>query len=68
MLPQYIISTYKSYQDCLNDKPSTLCAVTAYSLSRAISLAKDEKHFVEDEEEVFLIRRQKKINAIGEDD
>jgi hypothetical protein len=64
MLPQYIISTYKNYQDCLNDKPSTLCAVTAYSLSRAISLAQDEKSFDEEFEEVFLIRRQKKIEPI----
>ncbi len=64
MLPQYIISTYKSYDDCMQDKPSTLCAVTAYSLSRAISLAQEEKHFVEEEEEIFLIRRQKRITNI----
>ena len=61
MLPQYIISTYKNYDDCVQDKPSTLCVVTAYSLSRAISLAQEEKHFVEEEEEIFLIRRQKRI-------
>lgn len=64
MLPQYIISTYKSYDDCMQDKPSTLCAVTAYSLSRALSLAEEEKHFVEEEEEIFLIRRQKRITTI----
>lgn len=68
MLPQYIIATYKNYDDCMKDKPSTLCAITAYSLSRAISLAEAEKHFVEEEEGIFLIRRQKSITTSHKDD
>lgn len=63
MLPQYIIVTYRTFDDCLKDKPSSLCAITAYSLSRAVSLAEAENHFKEGEQEVFIIRRQAEIKS-----
>ena len=61
MLPQYIIITYKSFDDCLKDRPSSVCAITAYSLSRAISKAEIDNHFKESQQEVFIIRRQTEI-------
>ena len=61
MLPQYIIVTYKTFDDCLSDKPSSVSAVTAYSLSRAISQAEESNHFKEKDQEVFIIRRQTEI-------
>ena len=66
MLPQYIIVTYRTFEDCLNDKPSSVSAVTAYSLSRAISLAGVQNHFKEHEQEVFIIRKQVAIKPTVE--
>jgi hypothetical protein len=63
MLPQYIIFTYKTYNDCLRDKPSSVTAVTAYSLSRAISIAQAEHNFKEEEQEVVIIRKQGAIKS-----
>lgn len=63
MLPQYVIVTYKTLQDFEKDKPSCLCAVTAYSISRALSRAQEENLFKEMEQEVFIIRRQQEIKA-----